>query len=264
MKKKRFEIIYLVSLFTSLITFFYIVYPILNTISLTKGKMLWETLKDVQMMHSVYLSVLAATITTIVSLVLGVPLAYLLVRKNFRGKSLLESVVDLPIVIPHPVAGICLLIMVSPYCWVGQLLTRLGIEIVGTLTGIVAAMTFVSIPFMINAAKESFENISPRLEYVSRTLGATQTQAFFTITLPLAKKGIISGMIMTWARAIGEFGAVIILAYHPLIAPTKIYEIFLSYGLFQTIPLTTIMIIVCLGLFFFVRLLAQGKKEPLR
>ncbi|HBQ28729.1 molybdenum ABC transporter permease [Peptococcaceae bacterium SCADC1_2_3] len=261
MKKRHVETIYFISLFTSLITFFFIVYPIFNTISLTKGSMLWVTLRDISLMHPVYLSILASTITAVVSLFLGVPLAYLLARKDFKGKGLLESIVDLPVVIPHPVAGICLLTVVSPNCWVGRLLERSGIEVVGTLTGIVMAMTFVSIPFLINAARESFENIPWRLENVSRTLGATQTQAFFTVTLPLAKKGIVNGLIMTWARAIGEFGAVIILAYHPLIAPTKIYETFLFYGLFQAIPLTAIMLIVCLGLFFLARLLTQRKRS---
>lgn len=261
MKRKRVETIYLFSLVTSLLTFFYIVFPIINTISWTQSEIFWQTLTDPQDMHPVYLSMLAATITTFLSLFLGAPFAYLLARRDFKGKKLVESIIDIPVVIPHPVAGICILTVVSPHCWVGQLLARLGIEITGTIAGIVAAMTFVSIPFLINAARESFHNVSPRLEYVSRTLGATQTQAFFTVTLPLAKKGIFSGMLLTWARAVGEFGAVIILAYHPLIAPTRIYEKFLLYGLFQAIPLTTVMIVICLIFFFLVRWLALREKE---
>ena len=262
MRRNQLGMIYLLSLFSSLLVLFYIIFPIFNTITWTKGDLLLQTLKDRQAMGSIYLSITAATLTTIISLVLGVPFAYWLARKDFKGKSLVESIINIPVVIPHPVAGICLLTIVSPYCWFGRILASLGIEVAGTVLGIVAAMVFVSIPFLIHTAKDSFANVSPRLEFVARTLGATQSQAFLTVSLPLAKRGIIEGVLMTWARAISEFGAVIVLSYHPMIAPTKIYETFLSYGLTSALPLTTIMIILCLVFLFLARLLTKIKRSP--
>jgi molybdate/tungstate transport system permease protein len=201
-------------------------------------------------------------VATFIAFLLGVPFAYLLARKNFKGKSLVESIVNIPIVIPHTVAGICLLTVLSPRCWFGRLLTELNIEVLGTQVAIIIAMVFVGIPFLINSAREAFNQVSPRLENVSRTLGANQMETFFLISFPLAWREILSGMILTWARCISEFGAIIILAYHPMIAPTLIYDRFTSYGMMYAVPVAVILIGICLILFILLRFLAsQDNKE---
>jgi len=245
MGRKRTEVLFIVSFITGIVILFFIMYPIVNPLFWTKPGIIWQTLKDKE------------TLTTLVSFILGVPFAYFLARKEFKGKSLVESIVDIPIVIPHTVAGICLLTVVSPRCWFGQMLDNLGIEVLGTFTAIVLAMTFVSMPFLINAAKEAFKWVSPRMENVSRTLGANHMQTFFHITFLLAWRDILSGMILTWARAISEFGAVIILAYHPMIAPTLIYERFSTYGMLYAVPVTIILIVICLIIFILLRLVAS-------
>jgi len=261
MGKKRTELIFVISIFTGTIIVLFFMYPIINTLFWTKPGVIWETLGDREVLKTISLSIGAATLTTVVSFILGVPFAYYLARNDFKGKNLVESIVNIPIVIPHPVAGICLLTVISPRRWTGQLLESLGIEVMGTVTAVVIAMTFVSMPYLINAAKEAFQWVSPRMENVSRTLGASHFQTFFLITFSMAWRDILSGMIMTWARAISEFGAVIILAYHPMIAPTLIYERFTAYGMMYAIPVTVILIIICLIVFVLLRLLASNRSR---
>lgn len=258
---KRTEKLFFVSLVTGTIILVFNTYPIINTLFWTKPDILWENLKNEQVIHTIYLSIWAATLTTVVSFVLGVPFAYFLARRDFKAKSLVESMVDIPVVIPHTVAGICLLTVVSPRCWVGRVLDNLGIEVLGTIAGTVLAMTFVSMPLLINAAKEAFKWVSPRMENVSRTLGANHMQTFYRITFALAWKDILTGMIMTWARAISEFGAVIILAYHPMIAPTLIFEYFTTYGMTYAVPVTAILIVMCMIIFIILRLVASKRRE---
>jgi len=261
MSKQRFEILFVISFLTGTIILFFFVYPMINPLFWTKPSIVLEALKDKDVLQSIYISMGAATAATIVSFILGVPFAYLLARKEFRGKSFVESIVDIPVVIPHPVAGICLLTVLSPRSWIGQFLESMGLQVLGTFSAIVIAMTFVSMPFLINSAKEAFKWVSPRMENVSRTLGATHSQTFFLITISLAWRDILSGMIMTWARAISEFGAVIILAYHPMIAPTLIYERFTAYGMMYAVPVSIILIIICLMVFIILRLLATNHSK---
>jgi len=199
-KRSNCEVLFVFSLFTGGIILFFLMYPIINTLFWTKPAIILDAIKDKEVMNSIFLSIGAATITTIISFILGVPFAYYLARNEFRGKSLVESMVNVPIVIPHTVAGICLLTVVSPRCWFGQFINNIGIDVLGTVSAIVLAMTFVSMPFLINAAKEAFLWVSPRMENVSRTLGANHLQTFFIITFSLSWRDILGGMILTWAR----------------------------------------------------------------
>ena len=138
----------------------------------------------------------------------------------------MESIIDMPIMIPHPVIGIALLSIAGRNHWIGQMLLDAGIRIMGTNTGIVAVLVFVGLPFYLNAARDGFEAVPERLEKAARTLGASPTQTFFRVTLPLAWRSLLTGMIMCMARALSEFGAVVIVAYHPMIAPVLMYERF--------------------------------------
>jgi molybdate/tungstate transport system permease protein len=124
-------------------------------------------------------------------------------------------------------------------------------------------MIFVSMPLMVNAASEAFKWIPVRLENVSRSLGSSHLKTFFTITFPLAWRDLLSGMILTWARGLSEFGAVIILAYHPMIAPTLIYERFSTYGIMYAIPVTIILIVLSLLIFITLRLISLRKRVDL-
>ena len=190
------------------------------------------------------------------------PFAWLLARRDFFGKRLVEALVDLPIVIPHPVVGIAILGVVGRDHPFGALLLEAGIRVMGSVTGIIAVMTFVALPFYINAAREGFAGVSPRLEAVSRSLGAGPWATFFRVSLPLAGRGLAAGVVMASARAVSEFGAVVVVAYHPMIAPVLIYERFEAYGLKYSQPVAVLLVAVCLLLFILLRLVSGRAPVP--
>lgn len=258
---KRSEIIYIIAAVTGFIILFFNVFPILNTFYWTDLPTIIDTLSDREVLASIALSVKTASITTLIAFLLGIPLAYYLARHEFPLKNLIESLVDIPMVIPHTVAGICLLTVLSPRSPIGHFLEKNNIEALGTEVGVVIAMLFVSMPLLIDSAKDAFKWVPVRMENVSRSLGASQVQTFFGITFVLSWRGILSGMIITWARAISEFGAVIILSYHPMIAPTLIYERFTTYGMKYAIPANIILIVISIIIFIVLRLVSLGGKE---
>ena len=235
--------------------------PLLEMVASPSWQDMKEAILDPDVRGAIWLSIYASGCAALISLVLGTPFAYLLARGDFKGKKLLESAIDLPIMIPHPVIGIAILTLTGAGKPVGQLLEWLGITIMGTTFGLVAVLTFVGLPFHINAAKSSFAAVPARLEKVSRSLGSGPAAAFFRITLPLAWRGILTGMIMCLARAISEFGAVVIVAYHPMTAPVMIYERFTAYGLKYSQPVAVWLILVSLALFALLRILAGGRKK---
>ncbi|MEA2040229.1 MAG: ABC transporter permease [Thermodesulfobacteriota bacterium] len=233
----------------------FILIPLVEMITAPSFAMLKETIKDKDVVRSIWLSIYTAGLAAIISFVFGTPLAYLMARTEFTGKRLVESIIDLPIVIPHPVVGIAILSVAGRNHWIGQIFSDLGIRIMGSVTGIVTVLTFVGLPFYVNAVKNGFESISPRLENVSRSLGASMFSTFFRITFPLAWRSMLIGIIMCSARAISEFGAVVIVAYHPMIAPVMIYERFEAYGLKYSQPVAVWLVSVCLALFLILRIL---------
>jgi molybdate/tungstate transport system permease protein len=174
---------------------------------------------------------------------------------------MVQAVVDLPIVVPHTVAGIALLTVFGSQGVIGSAVEPFGIDFVDAVPGIVVAMLFVSVPFVINSSKNGFQSVEPKLENVARSLGASQFRAFATVSLPLASRSIMTGSVMCWARAVSEFGAVVILVYHPLIAPTLIYERFTDFGLQSARPIAVLLILVCLGIFFALSTMANWKKK---
>ncbi len=240
----------------------FILVPLFKMVFLSNKETLWLALRDGETFSSIWLTIYAALIATGIGFLLGVPLAYIFARYEFPGKSILEGLIDLPIVVPHSAAGIALLFVFGSNFLVGRGFNKVGIEFIDSLAGIVIAMLFVSVPILITSAKESFRKVDVRLEKVARTLGATPWQAFSRVTFPLAWRSILAGSLMMWARGMSEFGAVIILTYHPSIAPILIYQRFETYGLAQAIPVAAIMIIISAFVFIGVQaLLQRGKAD---
>jgi molybdate/tungstate transport system permease protein len=232
--------------------------PILRMLFSSTPGALVETAKDVEVHVSIFLTLRASLWATMTALLTGVPLAWVLARGDFRGKKLIEGIIDLPVIIPHTAAGIALLSV-----WGRQsLFSRLsGLNIIGTEAAIAMGMFFVSVPFLVNAAKEGFKLIDERYEKTAVTLGATRSQAFWTVSLPMVKKSIISGSIMMWGRGISEFGAVVILAYHPMTAPVLIFERFQDFGLTYALPVTVLLIIISLTIFTLLRIFEDRKRK---
>ena len=239
----------------------FILWPLLNTILASHPHELWSTILDPQVQGAILLTFYASAIATGIAIVTGVPLAYLLARHEFAGKGVIEGLIDLPIVVPHTAAGIALLMVFGREGVLGKAFETIGMRFVSSVPGIVIAMLFVSMPFLVDAARDGFAAVDPRLERVARTLGAGPWGAFRRVALPLAWRNILSGTVLMWARGLSEFGAVIILAYHPMVAPVLLYERFESYGLNYARPVAVWIILSALVVFIALRLLARAKKR---
>jgi molybdate/tungstate transport system permease protein len=241
----------------------FIVLPLVSTLLGTTPEQFLLALTDPEVLRSIGLTFSAAAAATGLALLTGVPLAYLLARYHFRGKRLVEALVNLPIVIPHTAAGVALLLVFGRRGLLGQWLTPLGITFTDNFGGILVGMLFVSLPFLVNMSRESFALVDDELERVAMIDGATAWGAFWHVTLPLAWRGVLGGAVMMWARGISEFGAVVILAYHPKIVPVLVYERFNGFGLGAAQPVATLLIIVAIVVFVFLRmsLLPEGSNQ---
>ena len=157
-------------------------------------------------------TIATAAAATALMLVPGVFLAWLLGRRRFRGRVLLETVVSLPLVMPPVATGLLLLMLFAPRGPFGSFLAQLGIEVVFTWRAVVLAMTVMGLPLFVRSVRAGFEQVDRRYEAVAATLGASPLRVFLTITLPLAFPGILAGAVLGFARALGEFGATIMIA----------------------------------------------------
>jgi len=154
-----------------------------------------------------------AVMASVLSLPFGLGLAWVLARRRWPGKSVVEALVTLPLVLPPVATGLILLKLAGRRGIGGRLFQRLfGADIVFTWRAVVLAMIVMSLPFLVRQARVAFEEVNPRLEQAARSLGAGEWRVFFTITLPLAARGVVGGVILAFARAIGEFGATILVA----------------------------------------------------
>jgi molybdate transport system permease protein len=157
-------------------------------------------------------TVAAATGATALMFVPGLALAWLLARGRFRGRLLVETLVALPLVMPPVATGLILLLVLAPQGIVGQFLTRTGVEVVFTWKAVVLAMTVMGLPLFVRTVRGGIEQVDRRYEAVAATLGAGPLRVFLTITLPLALPSIVAGTLLGFARAVGEFGATIVIA----------------------------------------------------
>jgi len=215
--------------------------------------------RDVDVRAALWLSLAGAFLAAIVSALFGVPLAYILARGRFRGRGLVAAIIDLPLSVPHTVAGIALLMVFGRRGIIGEPAEALlGLRFWSTLAGVVVAMVFVAAPYTVNSARIGFEAVDPRLEMVARTLGLGPWSVLRRITLPLAWHGIATGLTLTFARGISEFTAVAILVYYPMTAPVKIYELFLRFGLNEAAAAAVLLLALSLGLFVLFRHFAYG------
>jgi ABC-type sulfate/molybdate transport systems ATPase subunit/ABC-type sulfate transport system permease component len=199
---------------------------------------------------ALWISVATASIATVVVTVLGVPLGYLLAHSRGRLATVFGVLVQLPLALPPLMSGILLIFLVGPYGPLGELF---GGTLTDDLTGIVLAQIFVAAPFLVVSARAAFAAVDPALEDVAATLGHGAASRALRVALPSAGRGVRAGMLLAWLRAFGEFGATVVLAYHPYSLPVFTYVQFSSSGL----DATTIPVAVTLGAALIVLLLAD-------
>lgn len=172
-----------------------------------------DAIGDPVIREALILSLTTTTLTLGIMIVLGTPVAWLLARYQFRGREALDTLLDLPMVLPPAVAGVALLMAFGRRGILGPTLSdTFGIEIPFTTLAVILAQAFVATPFYVKAAKAGFESIDRDLEHVASTLGVSRLQTFWSVTVPLALPALLGGAVMAWARALGEFGATIMFA----------------------------------------------------
>ncbi|MGO8683610.1 MAG: ABC transporter permease, partial [Thermoleophilia bacterium] len=237
----------------------FIVLPLVRLAATSTGSGLSSVASQAEVRDAILLSMQDAAITALIATVLGVPLAYLLAQRRVPAPGLVQAIVDLPLAVPHTVAGIALLFLLGRTGWIGAPASHVGVSFYGSQWGIVAAMLFVSAPFAVNSARVAFEAIDPNLERAARSLGATRALAFRRVTLPLGARGVLTGAVLVYARALAEFGAVVIIAYYPVTAPVEIYNLFQRSGLPQAAAASVLLLIVALATFLVMRTLASGR-----
>jgi molybdate transport system permease protein len=206
------------------------------------------------------LSAVTSLSSLCLAVVLGTPLAYLLARHRFRGAALVDTLVDLPMVLPPTVAGVALLMAFGRRGVLGVWLDVIGIQISFTTVAVILAQSFVSIPFYVRAARAGFQSVDQELERVAYTLGHAPFSVFLRVTVPLAFPALLGGAVMAWARALGEFGATIMFAGNFLgrtqTMPLAIYSAMES-DLTAAVVLSAILIVVSFSVLFSVRLLLR-------
>lgn len=163
-------------------------------------------------LKSIQLSLITSSVAVVVLIVIGTPAAFALARWTFPGRGLVDAVIDLPIVLPPVVGGLALLVALGRRGPLGAPLAAAGVDVAFTTAAVVVAQVFVAAPFYMRAAKAGFVSVDQRLEAISSTLGAKPWRTFTRITVPLALPSIVGGVVMAWARAMGEFGATIMFA----------------------------------------------------
>jgi molybdate/tungstate transport system permease protein len=199
---------------------------------------------DPEVLGAVSVSVETATIAVLLLALFGIPLAYLLARREFPGKAFVNLLVYLPLAVPPVVSGILLLLIFGPYAPAGAWLAAFGLPLTDNLPAIVVAQTFVASPFLVVAARSAFESVDTKLEQAAATLGDSPWVVFRRVTLPLAWPAILGGLTLSWVRALGEFGATIVLAYHPYSLPILAWVRFSGSGLDSTLPLVLLLFLV--------------------
>jgi molybdate transport system permease protein len=199
-------------LFASSVMLIFLMLPVV--VLLTRGLATrgWEGLPAAGITEAITISLITTSISSLITLLLGTPLAYVFARRKFRFKRLLNVMIELPIVLPPAVAGLALLITLGRRGTLGPLLDNMGISLAFTTAAVVLAQVFVAAPFYIRTAQVGFQNIPDEIESAAKVDGAAGWALFWYITLPLALRALAAGLTLSWARALGEFGATILFA----------------------------------------------------
>ena len=239
-----------------------LVYPLVTLVTVASPESVIAALARPDVRRTLYLSVYAPLLATLLTCFLGVPLA-LLLRRDFPGRPVVESLVDLPLVVPHSVAGLAVLLAFGE----GGAFPTL--PVLGAVPGLVLALAFVSAPYAVDGAREGFETVDRDAERAARSLGASRFETFRRVTAPLAVRGVLSGAILSWARAVSEYGAVAVVAYNVSVfyppAGERVQAMFgsvfvvreLDVNFDAAVAVAVCLLAVCVAVFLAVRTLTR-------
>ncbi len=243
--------------------FLFVTFPLVHLFLSLSARELLETVRDREVWRAIRVSFEGALGATCLGLFLGAPAGYFLARHSFPGKAFIEGLFNLPIVIPHVAVGIILLNILNENAPLGRFFGLFHLTFVDTIYGIMVAMCFVSLSYVVSASLMGFRSLDPDLELTARTLGASPWFTFSRITFPLVFPYLLRGAVLALARSLSEVGALLILAYYPRTAPILIYERFENYGLVKARPITALIVLLSLLLFSGLVLISRrvGQKD---
>ncbi|MBX6353026.1 MAG: ABC transporter permease subunit [Thermoflavifilum sp.] len=230
----------------AVVPFFYIALPLLHLLRGLGPGALSAALADPTLRHAAATSALAALVSTGLAVVFGIPAGYLLSLPRLPVRPLLEGLVALPLVLPPVVGGIAQMAMYGPNTLVGGWAAAMGWPLTGSFAGVVLAQTYITSPYMILSAKAGFEDVPIILREAALTLGAGRWDVFWYVALPLARSALLSGAVLTFARSVGEFGATMIVAYHPYTLPVALWVDFTANGLEGILPIAALVALTTL------------------
>lgn len=226
----------------------YLALPIVALFFRIPPDLFFTTLSNPQVMSALWLSLMTSVISLAIVILIGTPFAYVHTRCTYPGKILVDTLIDLPLVLPPAVAGVALLILYGRVGLLGRYFNMLGISIAFTTLAVIMAQIFVASPFYLRQAKSLFEQFDLSYEHAARTLGASPLRTFLTITLPLTAGGLVSGAVMTFGRALGEFGATIMFAGNlPGVTQTMPLAVYVGMEGNLTIGLTISILLVIIS-----------------
>ncbi|MEQ8171356.1 MAG: ABC transporter permease [Candidatus Eremiobacterota bacterium] len=249
MKKKKCPYIF----FTIIPLMLLLVLPVLSLLLKTSPKIFISSLRDYSICQAILLTILTSSLSVLLIFLFGTPLAYLMAGKHFRGKSVFSVLIELPFVLPPAVAGIALLIAFGRNSFTGNFFDTAGIEIAFTPIAVIFAQMFVSSPYYIKSTINGFSMVPGELIEAAEIDGATEWKIFKDIILPLSRRSIMSGIILSWARAVGEFGATIIFAgNYPGRTQTMSLAVYLGLqsDLNKAITLAVILLVISFVILF--------------
>jgi molybdate/tungstate transport system permease protein len=222
----------------------YYVVPLVSLFLSVPSDDIFARLNNPTVVDSATTSLLSASLSTVIATVLGLPLAYWLARTEGPVTKVVLAISVLPLVLPPVVSGIVLLTVFGQGSPLGATAVDAGFPLTRSLAGVVLAQTFVASPFVVVTAKSAFESVDRQLEYASRSLGKSRLTTARRVTLPLAGPGVLAGMTLAFARAMGEFGATMMMAYYPRTMPVQIWVEFVELGLDNAYPVAILLIVI--------------------
>jgi molybdate/tungstate transport system permease protein len=249
--------------------------PIVALVTYVPPSAIERAASDPGARSSIEFTLYASGLALAISLVLGVPLGYLLARRVFPGRGIVESAVALPVVVPHLIAGIALFLLFEPGTVFSRIAARLGFTVLETIWGVVLVMVYVSAPYTVLASQLAFRAVDPRLVEAARSVGAPPSRVFWSVSLPLAARGIAAGGLLTWARSVSEIGGFLILASTvypttvydgPVTQPVSIYinSFYQGGNLDAAVAASSLFVLVAFGIFVGVRVAERLGRLPWR
>jgi molybdate/tungstate transport system permease protein len=250
-------------IFCGAVTIFFFLYPLLLIIALG-AENIYSALMTSSFMSSVEATFVIATSAAVFSVLVGTPFAYLLARYDFRFKEIIDAIIDIPIMIPHVIVGVMIILAFSSTFGFGPFLQKIGLNMIDTLIGAVVTVTYLSATYSIRMVESAVKMVNPDVELTARTLGASPTFTFTHVIVPRIWKSMANGAILTWARAVAEVGALLIVAYYVYFngnyvypASIYIYEGYVALGLAGAVKYSAALLVIVLATFILYRLVLR-------